>query len=391
MTAASKHNENPIYYLGHNNAPAVTGEERVVSLAAVTKMDYIADVLNRIGRSVHFISMAGPVRGSDSKGGTFALSDSTSLTLWSARPKGGKFNGLINYIQLRRKTEEFLASLSPKDVVVCYHSLEFCELLPRAKRRAGFRLILEVEELYSDVTGRASDLDRERKSFEAADAFIFPTRLLAEKVGASGRPYALCSGIYGIAQHLAEKRGDGLVHVVYAGTLDPRKGGAAAAAAGAFLDANYAMHILGGGSDLQVDAIRGAVEEANGSSRGCNITYEGLKSGREFDEFVQSCHIGLSPQNPSAEFNTTSFPSKVFMYLSNGLKVVSVDLPVFEGGIRDALTLCPSNSPEDLAHAIRSAAAEEGASPHCLLERLDAGFRHDLAHLFAMVRKGSVE
>lgn len=387
MTAALKHHENPIYYLGHNNAPAVTGEERVVSLAAVTKMDYIANVLNRIGRHVRFISMAGPVRGSGCKGGTFALSDGTSLTLWPARPKDGKLNGLINYIQLRRKTEEFLASLSPKDIVVCYHSLGFCELLPRAKRCAGFKLILEVEELYSDVTGRVSDLDRERRSFEAADAFIFPTHLLAEEVGTSGRPYALCSGIYKVAPRLAEKRDDGLVHVVYAGTLDPRKGGAAAAGAGAFLDASYAMHILGGGSDLQVDAIRGAVEEANANSRGCRITYEGLKSGREFDGFVQSCHIGLSPQNPTASFNGSSFPSKVFMYLANGLDVVSVDLPVFEGELRDALTVCPNNAPETLAAAIMSV-PDCCATPDNLLAKLDADFTRDLGKLLLSVQGG---
>lgn len=381
MTAALKHNKNPIYYLGHNNAPTVTGEERVVSLAAVTKMDYIADVLNRIGKHVHFISMAGPVRGSGCRGGTFVLSDGASLTIWPARPKGGKLNGLINYIQLRRKTEEFLASLSPKDVVVCYHSLEFCELLPRAKRRAGFKLILEVEELYSDVTGRTSDLDSERKSFEAADAFIFPTRLLAEKVEASGRPYALCSGIYRVAPRLAEKRDDSLVHVVYAGTLDPRKGGAAAAAAGALLDGGYAMHILGGGNGQEVAFIESAVDEANARSKGCRITYEGFKSGREFDAFVQSCHIGLSPQNPDAAFNTTSFPSKVFMYLSNGLDVVSVDLPVFDARLRGALTLCPGNDPESLAWAIMSAPRHDGISPADLLEELDSGFERDLGRL----------
>ena len=256
-----KYPNRPIYYLGHNNAPSVTGEERVVSLAAVTKMDYIASVLNRLGRRVCFISMAGPVRGSVSKGGTFELSDDVSLTLWPALPRGGKLNGFVNYIGLRRRTEEFLDSLGPEDTVVCYHSLEFCSLLPRAKRRAGFKLVLEVEELYSDVTGRPVDLERERRSFAAADAFIFPTRLLAEKVGTDGRPYALCSGVYRPAPHVAERRGDGLVHVVYAGTLDPRKGGAAAAAAaGAFLDDLYAVHILGDGSAEQVAAIERAAE-----------------------------------------------------------------------------------------------------------------------------------
>lgn len=379
MTAVLQHNEGQIYYLGHNNVPAVTGEERVVSLAAVMKMDYIAGVLNRIDRYVHFVSMAGPVRGSGSEGGTFALSDGASLTLWPARPKGGKLNGFINHIQLRKKTEEFLASLSAQDVVICYHSLEFCDLLPRAKRRAGFRLILEVEELYSDVTGKATDLERERKAFEAADAFVFPTRLLAEKVGTAGRPYALCGGIYKPARCLAPKRDDGLIHVVYAGTLDPRKGGAAAAvAAGACLDARYAMHILGGGNELQVDAIRNAVEEANADSRGCIITYDGLKSGREFDEFVQSCHIGLSSQNPTASFNVTSFPSKVFMYLANGLDVVSVDLPVFEGKLRTALTLCPDNAPETLSKAIGMVLPDSKSSSIALLAELDEMFMREL-------------
>lgn len=377
--ALPKYPNRPIYYLGHNNALSVTGEERVVSLAAVTKMDYIAGVLNKLGRHVSFISMAGPVHGSAPKGGTFELSDGASLTLWPALPKGSKLNGLVNYIGLRRHTEEFLDSLGPEDTVVCYHSLEFCGLLPRAKRRAGFRLVLEVEELYSDVTGRSADLEREQRSFSAADAFIIPTRLLAEKVGVGDRPYVLCSGVYESAPRVAERRHDGLIHVVYAGTLDLRKGGAAAAAAAAaFLDDRYAVHILGGGNSEQVAAIERAVEEARTLGRGCRVVYEGLRSGREFDAFVQGCHIGLSSQNPTASFNESSFPSKVFMYLSNGLDVVSVDLPVFEGGLGDFLTLCPDNAPETLAAAIESAAQTRKESPARLLEKFDREFAHEL-------------
>ena len=275
--------------------------------------------------------------------------------------------------------------MSPRDTVVCYHSLEFCDLLPRAKRRTGFRLILEVEELYSDVTGKSSDFDREKKAFEVADGFIFPTSLLADRVGAGKRPYALCSGIYKVAPHLAEKRDDGLIHVVYAGTLDPRKGGMAAAAAGAFLDERYFMHILGGGSDLQVDAIRDAVKEANAFSRGCRIAYEGFKSGYEFDKFIQSCHIGLSPQSATASFNSTSFPSKVFMYLANGLSVVSVDLPVFEGELRTALTLCPDGAPETLAAAIMSVPVSSETSDN-LLAQFDMEFTANLCRLLLAVR-----
>ena len=43
------------------------------------------------------------------------------------------------------------------------------------------------------------------------------------------------------------------------------------------------------------------------------------------------------------------------MYLSNGLRVVSVDLPVFTEEMRRELTLCANNKPETLAKGIEQA------------------------------------
>lgn len=368
-----------IYYLSHYNDPAVTGEDRVVSLAATTKMDYLCDVLVRLGYEVEIVSMAPPAGPKACPGGTFVLRDGVTLRLFPTLPKGSKVNGAVNVLRLRRDVSRFLGGLGPGDTVLCYHSLLFCGLLQKAKARAGFRLVLEVEELYSDVTGSDADRRREEELFRHCDAFVFPTEMLASAVGTGDRPYAVCSGIYRVNERVAERRGDGRVHVVYAGTLDPRKGGAAAAAAGAFLDSRYALHVLGGGSVEWVAAIKDAVARANAEGRGCEVAYEGLKSGREFDAFVQSCHIGLSPQNPDADFNATSFPSKVFMYLSNGLSVVSVDLPVFTGEIREALMLCPDNHPETLARAIEAAPKESRADE--LLRGLDEKFRESLGSL----------
>jgi hypothetical protein len=67
------------------------------------------------------------------------------------------------------------------------------------------------------------------------------------------------------------------------------------------------------------------------------------------------------------------------MYLSNGLSVVSVDLPVFTGEIRDALTLCPDNHPEILAAAIESAPVQSNADG--LLHELDQKFCESLGSL----------
>lgn len=62
-----------------------------------------------------------------------------------------------------------------------------------------------MEELYSDVTGRKSDLELEREAFASADAFIFSTRMLVNKVSAGERPYVICNGIYQPAKIRAKK------------------------------------------------------------------------------------------------------------------------------------------------------------------------------------------
>ncbi len=56
----------------------------------------------------------------------------------------------------------------------------------------------------------------------------------------------------------------------------------------------------------------------------CKITYDGAFYVKKYYEFLQKCHIGLSTQNPYEPFNNSSFPSKVLVYMANGLRVVSV-------------------------------------------------------------------
>ena len=46
----------------------------------------------------------------------------------------------------------------------------------------------------------------------------------------------------------------------------------------------------------------------------------------EYLKFIQKCQIGLCTQNIDAAFNTTSFPSKILSYMSNGLEVVGVNI-----------------------------------------------------------------
>lgn len=369
-----------VYYLGHTNIPSLSGENRIVSLAATTKMEYIAKVLNDIGYNVDYVSMAAPADSGKADGGYYSISDHQTLRLWRARPRKTMLDHAINRIQLSRQTESFLSSLSPSDTVLCYHSLQFCNLLRRAKRRAGFKLILEVEELYSDVVNKPFCETAERRIFKEADSLLISTQLLAKRVG-SDKPCTICSGIYEANQIKAPRRNDGRHHVVYAGTLDPRKGVLTAIESASYLDDSYALHILGAGSDSQVRGVVEAIDRVTAENSGCRVAYEGLKQGDDFDRFIQGCSIGLSPQSAKASFNQSSFPSKIFMYLSNGLKVVSINLPVFDSRMRGVLSIYETDTPEALAAAIRAAANAKSAPDSSILHDLDVSFHNELSNL----------
>jgi len=76
---------------------------------------------------------------------------------------------------------------------------------------------------------------------------------------------------------------------------------------------------------MDIIELKSRIIKSN-KTHGCKVIYGGLKTGEEYIEYVSKCHIGLSTQSPGAEYNNSSFPSKVLSYLSMGLRVVSVDI-----------------------------------------------------------------
>lgn len=376
-----------ITYLGYYDIDDNAAQCRNYVRSATTKMDYIADKLEELGFEVRIVSMAGTKLKHRVPGKIFETSPHRETVLFPSMGSGGPIKRRLAKLFMSWHMHKYLASLGPTDVVLAYHSLGYADLIKAEKRKQGFQLVLEVEEFYSDVSGLERDARIEGGVFDCADAFICSSELLADLFSQSEKPCIVCSGVYRIAPRVAADRGDGKVHVVYAGTLDPRKGGAAAAAAaGALLDASFHVHILGFGREDEVQAIESAVTRANEHSMGAKITYDGYKSGVEFTSFIQSCDIGLSPQDPDAKFNTTSFPSKVFMYLSNGLPVVSVDLPVFRrDDFRDVLFLSDGNKPEALAQTIRTASESKATDPSMVMKSLDEEFGSDLNELIKEV------
>lgn len=371
-----------IKYVGYYSKPDIR-PDRFIPLAGRNKMDYTLGVLERIFDEVEVISPACTKRGEVScPSSVTKIGGKVRLKLFSMFGNSGRMMARVNYALVKLKLLRYLLkNIKKGEPVLVYHSLALIDTILLAKKIRKFKLILELNEIYSDVlTSLAHKRKSELKIIAAADAFLFANEQLNGMFNHRQLPYAVEYGCYTPARRLSDKFDDGKIHVVYAGTFDPAKGGAAAAAAAAFLPEKYHVHILGFGSEEQIAQVRQAVAHVKETGK-CEITYDGQLDGEEFIAFLQKCHIGLSTQNPHETFNATSFPSKILTYLANGLQVVSIDIPaISDSKLSGAITFYREQTPEAIAGAIQTVS---DFTPHdALLSRLDEELTSDIKHLY---------
>ncbi len=371
-----------IFYLGYYDLP--DGKTNVV-LAATNKMSYIINVLAESGYTVEVVSASASKRGERYTGGTRQVRDNVSLTTFDSHTCKNGFARVVNRRIFLSRLKRYLKNqITAGDTVLIYHSLGYYKLYKWLVERLKANVILEVEEIYTDVGKiRFVTSEKEERSLSYANAYIFPTQLLDEKINKTHKPTVIIHGTYGVEAdrkckfddekiHAQNKR---IIHCVYAGTFDPRKGGAVAAiAAGEFLPKKYHIHILGFGSDKEKENIKNQISEVSKKTK-ATVTYDGLLSGEEYIRFIQSCDIGLSTQNPDAEFNSTSFPSKILSYMANGLRVVSIKIPAIEkSAVGNYMYYYNNQTPEEIAEAIKSVDLNDNYNGREIIAGLDKQF-----------------
>lgn len=221
---------------------------------------------------------------------------------------------------------------------------------------------------------------------QIADKYIFPTELLNQKINKKMAPYIIATGIYKSEEQVAEKWDDEKIHVVYAGTCSQQKGGAIASIKMAeYLDKRYHVHILGKGTDDEIFSVKKEIERVSEVSNAL-ITYDGVLRGKEFNQFLQKCHIGLSTQKPEGIYNNTSFPSKILTYLSNGLDVVSVHiLAVEQSAVGGFVFYYDGQKPENIAECVKKIEPLKTKSKKELLDNLDMNLVNDIKKLFLVI------
>lgn len=355
-------------------------ENRIFYLSATNKLTYICTAINKT-EPVDIISPSWTLNRSGYYcGKKYKLLERTTVTLlptFGVRTAiGRRLRRIFSLIML---TLYLFRNVKSGEKLLVYHSISLYKPLKILQRYKKIMITLEVEEIYQNVQLLSKSLsNNEYKFFELADGYIFPTTLLNEKINLLGKPYAIIHGSYQVEPDRSCKINDGKIHCVYAGTFDPRKGAAAAAAAAACLDKNYHIHILGFGSEEDTKKMQNLIAEISKQTE-CTLTYDGLLSGEDYIRFIQSCDIGLSTQNPNADFNETSFPSKVLSYLANGLSIVSIRIKALETSVvDDLLYYYNEDTPQAIAGAIRSVDLNKVYDSRKRIAKLDAQFVKDI-------------
>lgn len=372
----------PIRYIGYYDTQSNSCENRGCVPSAKDVMDYVIYSLNRIGYPVEVVSASRTRNRSSYRGKTIPMVDGNTLKLYRTLPWGGIVRRVSSVWWSRLALFSWLlVHTRAGESVIAYHSLGYARVIAMARRLRRFRLILQIGEIYADVTGRPSDRRRELSVIRQADAFLLATEMLVDKVELEGRPYAVVHGTYRIESKRGRRWSDNRIHAVYAGTLDPRKGSRLAIAAAEFLDSRYHIHIIGFGDEADTRAALSMVEEVSQKTE-CRVTYDGLLAGEEYVGFLQSCDIGLSPQILDADFNESSFPSKVLSYMANGLRVVSIRLGALEhSAVGQWLHFYDRDTPEDIALAIQNVDFDVSYDSRTCLRELDEEFRQNLTRI----------
>lgn len=381
-----------IKYIGYYFDPKLGLASRFYSPAATTKMDYICNVIVRCGYEVELISPCKPSAPGFVSSQLIDINPQVRLNLLMSLGQGGRIRGILDFF-LGNILIFFhlIFNTRRNEVVMVYHSLGYAGFINFAKRIRGFKLLLEAEEIYQDVVD-CHDWQRrfENESFKEADGFIVPTRLLDEALNKAHKPVLVVHGTYMIHDGTSDDASVEWVDVVYAGTFDAAKGGVYSSINSArFLPSNYRIHILGFGSEGEVEKVIDLIQVVNSCSA-ASVVFHGLLTGVDYDKFISNCSIGLSTQSPSGVYNSTSFPSKILSYMAHGLQVVSIRIEAVEtSDVGRYIHFYDVDDPRMIADAIIHVDLKSAYDPRKVVSDLDSVVVEAMPSLLASVTHSS--
>lgn len=350
-----------------------------VSPAAVSKMGYVISSLLKNNFSVRVVSLAFKENIKEVGRGFSREVDFVFVPFFSL--PGKWLNKVFRLIWINIWLFfYFLINCKVGEVVLVYHSFWIIPSVFLASKIKRLKVCLEVEEFYTDV-GRWPPFLKwlEIRFFKTFSVFIVPTLLIRDRVG-SGDFY-VASGSYKINFDKKYIKPNDKIRVLYAGIIDRQKRGAFnAIEAARYLDSSYEIHVAGFGD---VDELLSCISDINSTSA-CKVYYDGLLTGEEFKDYCLGFHIGLSTQRVSGDYSSSSFPSKIFTYLSFGMQVVSPRINCVAGSaVADLINYYDNDDPASIAVCIKGIDPDFCEKITDRLLALDSSFCTDLKSIFS--------
>ena len=366
---------NKIYYLIHFDNKT----NRNVTPSAITKGKYVASALASCSSEVEIVSLAYPTKDSQDEV-YYQVSENVICHLFKGKYSNNRIIRYLNHKLYDKKIRKYLKqNVKKDDIIVVYHSLANMKLVKYIKKNITDKIVYEVEEIYGDVINDEKAKIKELKAFKNASSYIFSNDYLNSIINTKQLPYVTCYETYEIPTLYKEAFNDNLIHCLYAGTLAQNKGALNAINVAKYLPNNYLIHILGFGSEKDIADIKNAVNEVNNSYGTTKVIYEGLKLNEEYLKFIQKCQIGLCTQNIDAAFNTTSFPSKILSYMSNGLEVVGVNIAAIKNSkVGQYIQFYNVPDEKEIANAILNINLNNKTNNVDVVKELDKELKEDL-------------
>lgn len=373
-----------IKYIGFYDVPN-SNVKRVSNLAATNKMDYICDAIIEAGFDVRLVSPSWTA-----ENGKFKWINKETKVL----KKHKKVTLCPNFVSCNKLTRNlkiifsltwlffWLLKNTKKDEKILMYHVQWLSLPVRwAKKIRGFQLILEVEEIFSEVWEFKSILNKwEKEILEDANMYIAVSDLLADRLGPKVK--AILYGSYNLPISGEEKpilKDYSKINLVYAGSVDSIKGGAFKSLECILLLSDvYQLHVLGHGNYKEIELLKEKIEEFNAQLKREAIIYHGVLRGVQFSQFLMKCDIALNPQN-EGEYMNTAFPSKIINYLSHNLHVVSSPVEsIKKSRINKCIYISSSDNTKDLVEAIMNVNLNNLINNSLIINDMHRQFIHQL-------------
>lgn len=282
-------------------------------------------------------------------------------------------------INIHKAIRYLLKKYQRGDKILIYHSLSYSKYYKKLTKKIDKKdLILLVAEFYSEVLSDETKVNKEIIRLRNFKKIIVMSKKIIQRICVYNKDceFIFLYGNYNLIQRL-NNYNDGKIHLVYAGTSSKIKGGLFnALSAMDYLPDNYFLHIY---SRINHKYL---IEVINNTK---NTKYEGLLEEDELNYAMSKCDIGLALQNPTLNFNSSSFPSKITNYMGCGLLVVSSkSISVIESPFNRHVNFADVSSGMLIAKSIIEATAKlKSNNSACFIKKLDRKFIVDLSQLLA--------